>query len=397
MEDVILHHFQETIMKKGIVWVCIALAAFVVVWCGQSTPQSNWDVAKPVVEEKKTVKIGVIAPLSGPASTYGQDMVAAIGDWYEAFSNDDVNVELIYEDGKCEGKASVDAVQKLINVDNVDFILWGACSGETVAAGKIAQQQWVLMLSPTASSPEISDIGDYVYRYWNDAQASVWAAEYMNENFENIALLVETTEYAQALADKVKEFYIGTISTNVNILSAEKDYSIVAKKISENLVDWIVLITQTESTTILAMKSFEDAWLLDKYKWKIISAYWFTWKQVQSEIPELVEGNIEVQMNNPSTNIVRTIDYVNSFDKKHGIQSLDLFAILPRESIQLYLDGITAGNYDSDSMKAYFDTITEDNQRDGFFGSYYFDENGDAVWLEYVVQTVVDGKWVPVE
>jgi ABC-type branched-subunit amino acid transport system substrate-binding protein len=35
----------------------------------------------------------------------------------------DYNIELIYEDGKCNGKDSTSAAQKLISVDKVDMIL----------------------------------------------------------------------------------------------------------------------------------------------------------------------------------------------------------------------------------------------------------------------------------
>jgi len=50
-------------------------------------------------------------------------------------------IELVVEDGKCNGKDATAAVQKLINIDKVAVIAGGACSSETLAAGKIAQEQ----------------------------------------------------------------------------------------------------------------------------------------------------------------------------------------------------------------------------------------------------------------
>ena len=77
-------------------------------------------------------------------------------------------MELIFEDGRCTGKDAVTAVNKLINVDKVDVIVGGVCSSETIPAGEIAQQNGVPMISPTSSSPTISDIGEYIYRSWTD-------------------------------------------------------------------------------------------------------------------------------------------------------------------------------------------------------------------------------------
>jgi len=50
-----------------------------------------------------------------------------------------IQIQLIIEDGKCDGKDATSAAQKLVNVDNVKIILGGVCSSETLAASKITQ------------------------------------------------------------------------------------------------------------------------------------------------------------------------------------------------------------------------------------------------------------------
>ncbi|MDR2415286.1 MAG: ABC transporter substrate-binding protein [Candidatus Peribacteria bacterium] len=110
--------------------------------------------------EKQIVNIGIILPMSGPASTYGIDALNAytyVVDQFNA-SQSELQIALIVEDGKCEGKDATSAAQKLITIDKVQAIVGGFCSAETVAAGKIAQQYHIPMLSPASSAPEISDI-----------------------------------------------------------------------------------------------------------------------------------------------------------------------------------------------------------------------------------------------
>ncbi len=61
------------------------------------------------------------------------------------------------------------------------------------------------MLSPTASSPEVSSIGDYVFRYWNDADAGVVMLDYIESNDgASIALMYENTDYAAAYANVIE-------------------------------------------------------------------------------------------------------------------------------------------------------------------------------------------------
>jgi ABC-type branched-subunit amino acid transport system substrate-binding protein len=59
-----------------------------------------------------------------------------------------IQIQLVVEDGKCEGKDATSAAQKLITVDKVQAIVAGYCSAEAIAAGKIAQDNGVFFISP---------------------------------------------------------------------------------------------------------------------------------------------------------------------------------------------------------------------------------------------------------
>ena len=60
------------------------------------------------------------------------------------------------------------------------------------------------MVSATSSSPAISDLGDHIFRYWNDADTSKAMLAYIREQGgESIAIIYENTDYAVAYADAV--------------------------------------------------------------------------------------------------------------------------------------------------------------------------------------------------
>jgi len=88
---------------------------------------------------------------------------------------------------------------------------------------------------------------------------------------------------------------------------------------------------------------------------------------------------IEVQLAGVEHAGEKGINYIASYKESYEVKSADTFVLLDKEGIDLVLDAIKAGNRDSESLKKYFETITKENPRDGYFGEYYFDENGDAL------------------
>ena len=82
-----------------------------------------------------TLKIEVLTPLSGDAASYGTAVQRAydlaVSEVNAAGGVDGRQIELVYEDAKCEGATAVTAAQKLVNAGGVKFILGGTCSGET--------------------------------------------------------------------------------------------------------------------------------------------------------------------------------------------------------------------------------------------------------------------------
>lgn len=83
---------------------------------------------QPAVEEPiEMIKIGFIGPLTGDAAVYGQvskEVVQlAVEEANISLKAQNKQIEMIYEDGKCNGKDASLATQKLISVDDVQLIL----------------------------------------------------------------------------------------------------------------------------------------------------------------------------------------------------------------------------------------------------------------------------------
>jgi branched-chain amino acid transport system substrate-binding protein len=112
------------------------------------------------------ILIGVLSPLTGTISAYGQDQVNAV-----KMAVDEINAaggllgrQLTYqvEDDEKKPELAASLTQKLIE-DGVDVIIGGMSSSSTIAGGPIAERAKMLMISPWSTNPKAAE-GDWIFR-----------------------------------------------------------------------------------------------------------------------------------------------------------------------------------------------------------------------------------------
>jgi branched-chain amino acid transport system substrate-binding protein len=115
-----------------------------------------------------TIKIGEVDPLTGGVSQFG---IGCHQGFVLAFEQVDAEggilgqkVELVSEDDQSKPGQSATAVRKLITQDKVIAILGDATSSATLEAAPIAQSDKIPMLTPTATNPRITQVGDFIFR-----------------------------------------------------------------------------------------------------------------------------------------------------------------------------------------------------------------------------------------
>jgi len=154
---------------------------------------------------KGTIKIGAILPLTGDAAAYGEAarnvLQLAAEEINQNGGINGQNLELIIEDGKCNGKDAASAMQKLANVDKTKFVIGGFCSGESLAAVPVATESKVVLLSPGSSSPDLTGVSPYFFRIFpSDAGQGELDAKAANEKkWKTIAFIQEQAEYTTGI------------------------------------------------------------------------------------------------------------------------------------------------------------------------------------------------------
>lgn len=384
---------------KNILLFSALCSSLILVGCN-SSPQSStlWSPENT----PQVVKIGVIAPLSWPAASIGEDTVNTYTFAMQEFNNaqDDYKVELIIEDGKCNGKDASSAAQKLVHIDKVKIILWGVCSSETLAIAKITAPASVVLISAVSSSPEISKEENYVYRYYNDLyQVATLKAYFDKYSIKKIALIYENNDYwiwfARALENSI---WGKNILVSEKFTSEEKDFSLMAKKVTnvKNNIDAIVYIPSSDSSTINIMKALDSEKLVTWFKDKIFTTEVGYSVNALKELGALMEWVLTTQLPDAKDLWSKADIFINMLKKQYTPNFAETFIVLYKESFDMLAAGLTDPAYGENNINAYIQTITEKNPRDGLFGSYYF--NGvDVERVNFVVKKIVEGKLVTAE
>ena len=373
--------------RKNIILVVVLVVIVLVIGFVSHTGSSSSAVSDG------NIKIGLIAPLSGDAATYGEPIQEgaqlALSE-LNARSDAKYKYTLVAEDGKCTGKDAASAAQKLVNVDKVDFIVGGACSGETLAVAPITEQAKVILLSPSASSPDITNSGPYTYRtVASDAEAGEYLGSYFKNKYSKIALLSEQTDYAQAIKQKIITKYTslgGTVVFDESFQSNATDFKTELTRVKQSGAEAFFINPQTEANFTRVITQSKDLGLTMP-----LYGILFTSDAVAA---------------NPAAKDVTMFDVPNVASDKFGQlfsqkffakynknPNYPYFAASAYEDINLIAHGIEKNGPTPDGVKGYFDNLGDYNSS---IGTFHFDQNGDAQGFNYLIKRVVNGHFVPV-
>lgn len=186
-------------MKKLI--LLISLLALFLVSCGEKK-----------AEEAASIKIGVIAPLTGDLAQYG----TAVRDGFQ-LKVDELNkaggingkkIELVIEDNRGDINESVSIFKKLKGKDKVDLVVGPVISSTSNAVAPLAEQSQTIMITPTGTNIDITKGRKFVFRTtFTDPYQGTAAAKYAaKNNLKKVAILTNTSsDYSVGLAASFKD------------------------------------------------------------------------------------------------------------------------------------------------------------------------------------------------
>jgi len=350
------------------------------------------------LKEDQKIIIGSIMPLSGDASVFGipfqETLVLAVNEINENGGINGKQVKIIYEDGKCNNKDSVDAINKLININKAKIIIGGICSGETLAAAPIAEENKVILFSPGSGSPDISFSGDYIFRNQpSDAYSGKKIAEYaIKNNHKQMAIISENTDYPIALSKVFAEKYStsgGTILIEEKFNTDTKDFKTIIQKVISKNPDAIFLNPQTPKTFTILLKQLKEM----GYSGQLYGNEYTRSEEVLKNHITEIEGIIftEAKFNE---NDFLTKELLDKLRKEKIDLSFPAYNTKVYDSIYIIKEAIEYCKViDTECIKDYLYTIENRRGTDGYLT---INEFGDAE-IDFEIKTIKNGQIIVLE
>ena len=142
-------------------------------------------VAFAILAMAATIKVGVVLPMTGGISAFGQLTWKGIELAHEMMPTVAGNeVKLILLDNRSEKTEAANAVARAIDKEQVVAILGEVASSHSLAGGAVAEEKKTPMVSPSSTNPLVTQGKKYVSRVcfidpFQGGAAAVFAAKYL--------------------------------------------------------------------------------------------------------------------------------------------------------------------------------------------------------------------------
>ncbi len=218
-------------MKTSNIWGIIVIILLVIggIWAAKN-PTGQ------VPAEGEVIKIGVIAPLTGPVADFGEEIRKGVQAGLVA------GVEAIFEDDKCDPKEAVSAYQKLIEFNKVKFLIGPACGSPQEAIVPLLTDKEALTVVPAAASTDLfgqSGSNFYNIQYSLQDESKFIAERMLALGYNKVALVYYANAFSQTHVDSFKQNFKGQIAIESRFLDETTDVSTEVTKIGAAQVDAI--------------------------------------------------------------------------------------------------------------------------------------------------------------
>ncbi len=344
------------------------------------------------LSSEDTFKIGMIDALTGQSADFGVQIANSMRMAVEEINTQGgVNgkiLELIEEDGKCDGKEASLAAQKLIDVDKVPVII-AHCSAATLAAAPIGESEKVVIFGLIASNPQISQAGDYVFRYspTSSDEMILIADKAYTLGYKQVGILYEFNDYPRGAMEaftKLFEEHGGKILATESYSTDSSDFRTQILKVTSTKPDAVLVLSLTGSKAGLIIKQIRE---LD-YDAPILSQTNVCTKDSIIAGGQAMEGAI-CTAPKFDPNAPKSKQYLSKYAEKFGEEpSMVAYASSAYDATYMIAEAIKTVGPEPSKIKDYLYTIKD---WDGAAGKVSIDSNGDGK-MPWTLKIIKNGK-----
>jgi len=371
-------------MKKSIWFVFAVIVMVIIVAYGlnkQSAPKAN-------------IKIGIATLLTGDYALLGKNIVnasqLAVKEINDKGGINGRQIELFIEDSGVTSKDGLSAVQKLVDVDGIKYIIAGMSSSGTLAAAPLANQKHVILMSPVTGGKNIDEAGEYVFRNANsDILAGRDLANAMIKmGYKNVGVISEVTDYTLDIKNTFEQTIKengGTIVISEEFQSDTKDYRTLIKKVETQKPQALLVLSQTGTNAAYFIKQSRELGFNPTLFTDFNLATNTDAKKIIGSLDGIYFADPSYDDENPATK-----SFFDLYQKTYGIASaIPFHAAASYDAVMMFSDAIKNVGDNSEKVKDWL--LANVKNRHGLMGIFSFDKNGNSD-LGFTIKLIKNGK-----
>ena len=341
-----------------------------------AAPAAPAPVAKPVI----VVKLGHVAPMTGPQAHLGKDNEYGARLAVEELNARGLEIggatakfELLAEDDAADPKQGAIVAQKLVDA-KVQGVIGHLNSGTTIPASKLYSDAGIPQISGSATNPKYTQQGfKTAFRVMaNDVQQGKALGEFAaKQGVKTVAIVDDRTAYGQGLADEFKK---AAAAAGIKVVATEytndkaTDFKAILTKIKSTKPD-LVFFGGMDAQGGPMNKQMKELGI----KAKFLGGDGVCTPEFMKLGGEATEGNYCSLPGMPLEKLAKGPEFKDRFNKKFGTE-IQLYAPYVYDAVMVVADSMKRA--DSVDPAKYLPEVGKTSY-DGVTALIAFDEFGD--------------------
>jgi branched-chain amino acid transport system substrate-binding protein len=195
-----------------------------------------------------TVKIAVLAPMSGQVATFGDSTAKGVQlaaeEWNAKGGVDGKQIEITVKDSQCSADPAVNAMNQVVG-EKIKYVIGEVCSSASIPVSEIAEANQIIQISPTSTNANVTINQDgstkqFVFRacFIDPFQGTVMAKFAIEQGYKTAFIMLDQgNDYVRGLAEFFEKAYTeagGQILGKETYTKTDTDFSAILTKVAES-------------------------------------------------------------------------------------------------------------------------------------------------------------------
>ena len=329
-------------------------------------------------EKESSIQIGAVLPLTGSAQVYGQSIQKGIELAFAKLvaSDSAVQYSLSVLDSETDPAKGAELVKQLYG-DGAIAVIGGVTTAEALQSVTIADEYDRVLLSPSASTPQLTGISKYFYRVFvSDAREGTTMANFATQKLKvaSAVILAKEDAYAQGNQEVFETNFIrqgGEVLEKILFPAVGGDFSGLIERVMTLKPDAVYLAAYAEEISEMIRELRQQ-----NFKGYILSTAAFASPEIIEQVGPAAEGVFLTQAGfDTASKEPRIKEFVDSYRAKYSLTP-DLYAAHGYDSVMVLAAAIKESG--TDFASELWSGLRALRDFQGVTGTLQFDERGDV-------------------